>query len=135
MTLNELSNASGLIYMNFTTSSSSFITRFPWQFKINFRQMLLEDFFCSTQKIYLWYFCKMCLKELEILLKCKETFEKFIAACNSSKNAGLPQFFFKVFWQLYFKNISFLTKTKRCLLFWLYPHILLLCPIIPWNLY
>ena len=34
--------------------------------------------------------------ELGILLKCRETFEKCLAACNSSKNAGLPQFFSKV---------------------------------------
>ena len=57
--------------------------------------------------------CKNCLQELGILLKCRETFEKFLAACNSSKKAGLPQFFFKVLWKLYFKNINFLTKTKR----------------------
>ena len=52
------------------------------------------------------------------MLKCRENFEKFLAACNSSKNTGLPQFFSKVFWQLYFKNISLLTKTKKCLLCW-----------------
>ena len=27
--------------------------------------------------------------------------------------------FFKVFWQLYFKNINFLTNTRKCLLCWL----------------
>ena len=43
-----------------------------------------------------------------------QLFEKFLAVCNSSKNTGLPQFFFTGFWQLYFKNINFLTKTKRC---------------------
>ena len=42
------------------------------------------------------YVCKICLKELGILLKCRETFEKFLAACNSSKNTGLPQFFSQV---------------------------------------
>ena len=71
---------------------------------------------------------------------------------------------FEVFWQMYFKNINFLTKTKRCLLCWLWwqakPHfprkqmlwniqyrhiywwgpgiyyscILLVYPIRPWNL-
>ena len=53
------------------------------------------------------------------MLKCRETFEQFLAACKSSKNTGLPQFFFEVFWQMYFKNINFLTKTKRYLLCWL----------------
>ena len=37
--------------------------------------------------------CKICLKELGILLKCRETFEKFLGACNSSKTTGLQQFF------------------------------------------
>ena len=41
--------------------------------------------------------CKNCLQELGILLKCRETFEKFLAACNSSKKAGLPQFFSKFY--------------------------------------
>ena len=61
------------------------------------------------------YVCKNCLKELEILLKYRETFETFVPATSSSKNTGLPQFFLKVFWQLYFKNINILTNTKRCL--------------------
>ena len=98
----------------------NFITRFPWHFVINLCQLLLENFFRSTQKMHISeYVCKICLKELEILLKCWETFEKFLAACNFSKNTGLPQFFFIGFCQLYFININFLTKTKRCLLCWL----------------
>ena len=47
------------------------------------------------------------------MLKYRETFEKFIAAWNSSKNTGLLQFFFIGFWQLYLKNINFLTQTKK----------------------
>ena len=31
------------------------------------------------------YVCKTCLKELGVMLKCRETFKKFLAACNSSK--------------------------------------------------
>ena len=96
----------------------SFTTRFPWHFEINLRWLLLEDFFCGTQKMHICeYICKTCLKELGILLKCRETFEKFLAVCNSSKNTGLPQSFFIGFWQQYFKNINFLIKTKRCLLY------------------
>ena len=69
--------------------------------------------FFSTQKMHISeYACKTCLKELGILLKCRKTFEKFRAACSSSKNTGLPQFCFKKFWQLYFKNINFLKKTN-----------------------
>ena len=36
------------------------------------------------------------VKELGILLKFRGKFEKFLAACNSSKNTGLPQFFSNV---------------------------------------
>ena len=72
--------------------------------------------FFSTQKMHISeYVCKTCLKELGILLKCRETFEKFLAAGNFFENIGLSQFFFKGFWQLYFKNINFQANTKRCL--------------------
>ena len=40
---------------------------------------------------------KVIFTEFGILLKCRETFEKFIAAWISSKNTGLPQFISKVF--------------------------------------
>ena len=50
--------------------------------------------FFSTQKMHISECaCKTCLKKLGILLKCRETFEKFLAACE-----------------------FFLTKTKKCLL-------------------
>ena len=49
------------------------------------------------------YVCKTCLKELGILLKYRETFEKIFVASNSSKNTGHPQ----GYWQLYFKNLNF----------------------------
>ena len=65
------------------------------------------------------YVCKTCPKESRMFLKCREIFEKFIVACNSFKNTGLPKCFFKSFWQLHFKNINFLTKKKKCLLCWL----------------
>ena len=86
--------------MNFITSSSILPQDFPGTLRLIFTDCFWRTFFC--------------LKELGILLKYRETFEKFIVAWNSSKNTGLPQFFFKVFWQLYVKNINFLTKTKRC---------------------
>ena len=50
----------------------NFITRFPWHFEINLCRLLLADFFCSTQKMHISYICKTCLKELGILLKCRE---------------------------------------------------------------
>ena len=72
---------------------------------------------CSTQKMHISeYVCKTYLKELGILLECREIFEKFLAASYSSKNTGLTQFFFQNFLTTAFKNISFLTKSKRCLL-------------------
>ena len=102
------------IYYNFVTSLSNFITRFPWHFVINLSQLLLEDYFLYHAKMHtLEYIWKTCIKELRNFLKWRETFEKVLAACNSSQNTGLPWFFLKVFWRLYF-----LTKTKRCLLCW-----------------
>ena len=84
--------------MNFITSSSNFIARFPWHFEINLCRLLLEEIFCSKQKMHIYeYVCKTCPKELGILLKCRETFEKLLAACNYSKNTGLSHFFFKGF--------------------------------------
>ena len=65
------------------------------------------------------YICKTCLKELGILLKCRETFEKFLAACQLFWKYWSSKFFSIISWQLYFKNINFLTKTKKCLLCWL----------------
>ena len=114
-----------IIQYNFITSFHHIITSvssqdFPGTLRSIFANCYWRTFFCRIQNMHISeYVCKNCLKELGILLKCRETFEKFLAACNSSKNTGLPQFFFKGFWQLHFKNINFLTKIKRCLLCWL----------------
>ena len=54
--------------------------------------------FCSTEKMHISeYVCKTCLKKLRILLKCRETFEKFLATWSSSKNTGLPKTSFSGF--------------------------------------
>ena len=66
-----------------------------------------ELFFVAQKMNISEYVCKNCLKELGILLKCRESFKKFLAAYNSSKNAGLLKFFFLHFWQLYFKKIYY----------------------------
>ena len=106
--------------MNFITSSSISSQDFPGTLRSIFVNCS-GGLFCGTQKFHISeYVCKTCLKEFGILLKRRETFEKFLAAWNSSKNSGLPKKFFKGFWLLYFKKINFLTKTKRCLLCWLY---------------
>ena len=107
--------------MNFITLSSISSQDFPGTLRSIFVDCFWRTFFFVAHKKmhiseYVW---KTCLKELGILLKCRETFVKFLAACTSSKNTGLPQYFFTGFWQLYFKNMDFLTKTKRCLLCWL----------------
>ena len=100
--------------MNFIALPSISSQDFPGTLRSIFTDCFWKAFF-STQKIHISeYVCKTCLKELRISLKCSETFEKFLVACNSSKNTGLSQFFFKRFWQLYFKNINFFTR-KRCL--------------------
>ena len=51
---------------------------FPWDFKINLRQLLLED----------------------------KNLKNFLQPENSSENSGLQQFFSKFFWQLYFNQFS-----------------------------
>ena len=95
-----------LLWYEFHHMVINFITIFPWYFEINLCQLLLEDFFCSTQKMHVSeYVCKICLREEGILLKCRKAFEIFLAECNSSKNTGLPQFFFIGFWQLYFNSL------------------------------
>ena len=56
---------------------------------------------------------------LKCLWKPLKPLKNFLQSANFSENTGLPQFFPKFFRQLYFKNINFLTKTKKCLLCWL----------------
>ena len=99
--------------MNFITSTIS-SQDFPGTLRSIFADCFCRTFFLQHTKkcIFLNMSAKLVLG---VLLKCRKTFKKFLAACNSSKNTGLPQFFFKGFWQLYFKNINFLTKTKRSL--------------------
>ena len=57
--------------------------------------------------------CKTCLKELGILLECRKTFVKFLAACNSSTNTGLPQFFFHRFLKTVFYEHQFPNKKPK----------------------
>ena len=103
--------------MNFITLSSNFITRFPCYFKINLRRLLLEDNFLAHKK---YIFLNMPAKSV---LRIRNFVKKqgnldFLKPTNTSENTGLPQFLSKIFRQLYFKNINFLTKpkTKKCLL-------------------
>ena len=105
--------------MNFITLSSSFSTRFPWFFKINLLRLLLEDNILTQKK---WIFLNMPVKlvlRIRNFIKMQRNLKNFLHPARSSENTGLPQFFSKFFWQLYFKNINFLTKTKKCLLCWL----------------
>ena len=103
--------------MNFITSSSISSQDLPGTLRSIFAGCFWRTFFCSAQKMHVSeYVCKTCFKELGILLKCRKTFEKCFAACISSKSTGLSHFFFTGFWQLYFKTINFITKTKRFLM-------------------
>ena len=73
----------------------NFIPIFPWHSEINICRLLLENFLVAHKKFHVSEcVCKICHKELGILLKCRKTFEKIVAACSSCKNTGLPQFFF-----------------------------------------
>ena len=102
--------------MNFITLPSNFITRFPWYFKINLYWLILVDNFLAHKKMHISdYACKTCLKKLRILLKWGKSLKNFLQPVNSSKIMVFHNFF-PNFWQLHFKNINFLTKTKKCLL-------------------
>ena len=79
-----------LLYITWISSNRH---QFPWHFEITSCRLLLEDFFVAQNMHISEYVCKTCLKELRILLKYRETFQKFLAACNSSKNTVLPKKF------------------------------------------
>ena len=96
--------------MNFIILPSDFTTRFLWHFQVIF----------STQKMHISeYACKTFLKELGILLNAGKSLKNFLHPATLLKLLVFHKFFSKVFWTLYFKNINFLTKTKKCLLCWL----------------
>ena len=81
--------------MNFIKSSSISSQDFPVTLRSIFPGKL---FFAAHKEMHISeHVRKTCHKELGILLKCRETFEKFLAACNSSKNTGLLQIFFQRF--------------------------------------
>ena len=98
--------------VSFITLSSIWSHYFSGTLRSIFVNCFWRTFFAARKKCIFLNVCKIWLKELGILLKRRETFEKFSAACNSSKNTGIPHIFFIGFWQLYFKNINFLKKTK-----------------------
>ena len=83
--------------MNFITSSSNFITRISlalWDQSLSTASGGL--FFVAHKKMHISeYVCKTCLKELGILLKCSETFEKFLTSCNFLKILVFQNFFSK----------------------------------------
>ena len=56
------------------------------------------------------------VNKLGILLKYRKPLKNFLQPASLLKILVFHNFFFKVFWQLYIKNISFLTNTKICLL-------------------
>ena len=108
------------IYYEFHHIVISFITKFPWHFEINLCWLLLEDFFCSTQQMHISeYVCKSCVKELGICWNAGKPLKNFFEPATLVKILVFQFFFFTGFWQLYFNNMNFLTKTKRCQLCWL----------------
>ena len=101
--------------MNFITLSSNFITRFPWYFKINLHWLLLEDNFLAHKKcIFLNMPAKLVLR-IRNFVKMQGNLWKISCSLPTLLKYWSSTIFFKGFWQLYLKNINFLTKTKRCL--------------------
>ena len=84
--------------MNFIKLSSVSSQDFRGTLRSVFADCFWRAFFVALKKMHISeYVCKTCLKELGIFLKCMKIYEKFPAGCNSSKNTGLPQFFFHTF--------------------------------------
>ena len=104
--------------MNFITSSSISSQDFLGTLRSIFANCFWRTFFCSTQKMHISeYVCKTCLKELGILLKCRETFKKFIAAWNSA-TIWSSTIFFQRFSTTVFKEHQFPNKNQKVLLCW-----------------
>ena len=106
--------------MNFITLSLNLITRFPWYFKINLRRLPLEDNFLAHKNcIFLNMPAKLVLR-ISNFVKMQGSLWKISCSLRTLRKILVFQnFFSKFFWKLYFKNINFLTKTKKCLLCWL----------------
>ena len=83
--------------MNFILLPSISSQDFLGTFRSIFGDCFWRTCFVAQKMHISEYVCKTCLKELGTLLKCRETFEKFLAACNSSKNTGLPKQIFPGF--------------------------------------
>ena len=97
--------------MNFITSASISSQDFPDTLRSIFADCFWIIFFCSIQKMYISEcVCKPCLKELGILLKCRDNFETHL------KILVFHIFFSKVSENCILKNIDFPTKTKKCIL-------------------
>ena len=105
--------------MNFVTLSWNFITRFPWYFKINLGRRFLEANFLARKKcIFLNMPAKLVLR-IRNFVKMQGNLWKISCSLPTFLKILVFHNFFQIFWQLYFKNINFLTKTKKCLLCWL----------------
>ena len=98
--------------MNFITSSSVLPQDFPGTLRLIFAYYFWRTFFVVHKKCLFRNISSKLLKELGILLKRRETLEKFVAAWNSSKNAGLPQFFQR-FLATVFKEHQFPNKNQK----------------------
>ena len=99
--------------MNFIPLSSNFSTRFPWYFKISLRQLFLEDNFLAHKKFIFRNMSAILVLRIRNFVKMQGNLWKLSCSLLTfSENTDLPQFFSKFFWQLYFKNINFLTKNK-----------------------
>ena len=100
--------------MNFIKLPSNFFTRFPWYFKIYLRRLLLEE-----NCIFLNMPAKLLLRIMNFVKLQENLWKTFCSLPALLKILVFHNFFSKFFWQQYFENISFLTKTKKCLLCWL----------------
>ena len=104
--------------MNFITSSSMLSHDFPGTLRLIFADCFWRNFsVVHKRRIFVNISAKTCLKELGNLLKCKETFEKFIAAWTLLKILVF-HIFFQKFSTNVFKEHQFPNKNQKLLLYW-----------------
>ena len=108
--------------MNFIMLSWNFITRFPWYFKINLRQLLLEDNFLGHKKcIFLNMSAKLVLRIRDFVKMQGNLWKTSCSLQTFLKILFFHNFFFKFFedYQLSNKNqkvaIILTFMTSKCL--------------------
>ena len=104
---------SNLLQYEFHHIAIKFYCKISLVLHINFRRLLLEDSFLPHKK------CIFLNMPAKLVLRIRNFVKMQRSLPTLLKILVFHNFFSKLFWQLCFKNINFLTKTKKCLLCWI----------------